>query len=320
MVHIGFDKRAFLSFLFVFAFVGLIFGGVTAVQRFPQFRSRASIEYKPQAIEVVNITDTSVTLYWLTEEPTVGFVSFGETAELGKTRLDDRDIISGETKKYRGHIVTLSKLKPKTKYYYSLGVDGNNFDRDGYPYAFFTYTAPRGTANEKQLPGKLYVRNRTPAANYFVTLTFEKATGELSNTLGSLTERNGDFTIDLAKMRSANGTEIFSVPANASVTVDVIMRDELGEVASQSFEYSIANPLPALFFSSTREANAEPRGLPGLLDIERSTSPQSSITPQSSTRINLRTFDLLGSPTPVASPSTTPKPTPTLRPSLKLLL
>lgn len=320
MVHIGFDKRAFFSFLFIVVFAGLIFGGVMAVQLFPQFQSRASVQSKPQAIEVLNITDTSVTLYWLTEEPTIGFVSFGETAELGRTRLDDRDVITGETGKYRSHLVTLSKLKPKTKYYYSIGVASKSYDRDGYPYAFFTYTTPRGAINEQQLSGKLFIRGRTPAANYFISLTFEKETGELSNTLGTLTERNGDFSIDLSKIRLADGTEVFSVKPNETVTVNAVMRDEYGEVASQSFIYNLSDPLPTLFFSSSNGAKVETQGLPGLLDIPASGSAHVSATPQSSGRINLRSFDLLGSPIPKPSATTTPRPSPTLRPSLRLLL
>lgn len=321
MVHIGFDRRAFVSFLFVAAFGGLILGSVYAVQKFPQFRSKASVNAKPQAIEVVNITDTSVTLFWITNEPTAGFVSFGETFELGKTRLDDRDLITGENQKYRTHLVTLSKLSPKTKYYYTIGVDGQTFDRDGYPFAFFTFAAPKGIpSEEKDLSGKLFLRGRVPAGNHFVTISFEKDTGELSSTLGALTETNGDFMFDLTKLRSADGTQIFSLANAKMVTADVIMHDEFGEVASQSFPYNPKDPLPVLYFS-TKETSGSTTSLPDLLDIPATPSASPWPIPSEPGRINVRSFDLLNPPPTLARPkTTTPKPTPTIRPSLRLIL
>lgn len=314
MARIGFDKGAFFSFLFLVVFVGLIFGSVLAVTRFSQIRSKASTPNKPSTIELVNVTESAATLFWLTEEPTIGYVTFGEILDLGKSRLDDRDIVGGDQLKYRSHLVSLTKLKPKTKYFYTLGVDSETFDRKGYPFIFFTSSQPTSTIKEQMLTGKVYVRGRIPAENYFVTVAFERENGELSNTLGTLTEKNGDFTLDLSKLRTADGTNVFSLAPTESVTVDTSIRDEFGEVATQSFIYALKDPFPALFFNNAGKEPGSLQDLPSLLDIQA--TPRPSLRPAPSSKA----ADLLLPSAKTPQPTKTPQPAPTAKPSLRLLL
>src|SRR5665213_3180433 len=121
MLHLGFDKRAFRSFLFLGVFFLLIFGGVMAIKYFPQLRSRASGTNSPSGIQVINVTQDNATITWTTTQPTTGFLAYGDTESLGHTKLDDRDVDDGLPKPYRNHIVTLSHLAPKTKYFYTIG-------------------------------------------------------------------------------------------------------------------------------------------------------------------------------------------------------
>ncbi|MDQ3284511.1 MAG: purple acid phosphatase [Actinomycetota bacterium] len=61
---------------------------------------------------VQNISSRSAVIAWMSEEPGAGFVEYGETPELGHERGDGR---TGKR-----HAVTLSGLRPGSRYYYRV--------------------------------------------------------------------------------------------------------------------------------------------------------------------------------------------------------
>lgn len=306
MAQIGFDGRAFASFVALLLFGGLIFGSVLAVVRFPQTKSRASANNTPQAIQVVNLTENSASIFWRTQEPTAGFISFGETTSLGKTRLDERDILDGQQQLYRNHIVTLRNLTPKTRYYYTLTIDSTTADRSGFPFILYTSSIPKNAPVSHQLVGKLLNIDRTPAVGYFITLTFEgQSSSALSNTLGAITDNSGEYTIDLGNLRSADGSDSYALNSREKLTVDAIITDEYGNIKTQSFVYDPKDSFPILYTNRTLDITNTQATVNTLL------APNTSSTPAPSAKNNSlllldntssRSLDLLLAPSP--SPTT----------------
>lgn len=304
MVRIGFDKRAFGSFLFLMLFVGLTFGAVWGTQHFTDLKSKATANNLPIGIGVANVTDGQVSIYWTTQEPTTGFVTFGETQELGRTHLDDRDTGSAQARPYRNHIVTLTSLKPKSKYYYTIGINDTTFDRDGFPFTFFTTgLIKNSTSVPRTIEGKVTTSTNSPAAGYLVTTTFEKESGELSNTLVSITEQNGSFLINLSVLRLADGTGIFPMTDGTPITITAVMRDQTNTTANQSQVFSLNQPLVPFIFRAAG-VNLQvpgPSRMP-LIDNTPKASATASASPTASKR---PTHDLLfglSSPTPTSKP------------------
>ena len=74
-------------------------------------------------LRISNLTDSAVTLSWLTDSTTTGYVLYGETPDtssvstsLGQVALDLRGAaVESET-----HLVTLTNLKPETSYYFKV--------------------------------------------------------------------------------------------------------------------------------------------------------------------------------------------------------
>ena len=81
----------------------------------------------PNQVKITNVTDTSLTVSWMTAKPATGIVKFGgETNNIKQKALDDRDQLSGESGLFEVHHVTLKNLSQKTKYYFKIESGGNN--------------------------------------------------------------------------------------------------------------------------------------------------------------------------------------------------
>ena len=88
-----------------------------------------------------NITDTSATITWITNEPATSLVNYGNTTALGST-VSDSALITD-------HAISLSNLTPAMLYYYevsSTNAEGNTtVDSNGGAYYTFTTGMPPPT-------------------------------------------------------------------------------------------------------------------------------------------------------------------------------
>lgn len=76
-------------------------------------RADTSLEFVVP-VKIANITDTGLTVYWVTGSKTVGSVLYGVTTALGDgVALDER-----ANEKYITHFVRVTNLKPSTSYYF----------------------------------------------------------------------------------------------------------------------------------------------------------------------------------------------------------
>ena len=88
-----------------------------------------------------NITDTSATITWVTDELATSMVNYGNSTDLGSTASDGTLVTD--------HAIGLTNLSPATLYYYevsSTNAEGNTtVDSDGGAYYTFTTAAPGTT-------------------------------------------------------------------------------------------------------------------------------------------------------------------------------
>src|SRR4030043_488844 len=104
--------------------LGAIAGGVVMIKNGSDFFLKASPTLTPSQIKVTNITDTSFTVSWLTEDKSSGFVKYGTEQNLSFTAADDRDQLSGRTDNFNTHHITLKNLKPATAYLFKGNMMG----------------------------------------------------------------------------------------------------------------------------------------------------------------------------------------------------
>ncbi len=191
-------------------------------------------------LRVSNLRDTSVTLSWMTDEPTTGYVLYGESPELGQVAVDGRGAqLSAET-----HYVTLTKLKPETRYYFKV-VSGAESDRHRTP-RFQTLLDIRTAPVLESLPesdtvyGKVFYRDGiTPATGALVYLTLQNSdrtgdTGE-STLLSALVDSNGYWHANLGNARTPDLERTFSYSASGDQLLIEVQDAESG-TASQTVD------------------------------------------------------------------------------------
>lgn len=182
--------------------VGLVAGMLFIGQGAGVFAPRATPQTTPKLIKITNVSDTSFTASFLTDEATVGFVKYGtEPTRLNAQASDDRDQLSGTVGKYSLHHITVRGLDPATTYYFTLGTASTaDFDNNGSP--FTVTTAKRGgtPSAAKTSYGSVVTSSGTPAEGSVVYVTIN-GVGELS----SLVKNSGSWAVPLSNARTSDG-------------------------------------------------------------------------------------------------------------------
>jgi hypothetical protein len=180
--------------------LGAIAGGVVLIKKGPTFFLKASPTLTPNQIKITNINDTSLTVSWITDEKTSGFIKYGaEINALTFTAADDRDQISGKTNNFNTHHVTLKNLKAASSYYFKIGSGGSLFDSNTQPYQVTTAKAASNPPPNDVAYGTVIDQSNNPTEGVIVYLSLANATP-----VSTLTKASGSWVIPLNLIRSAD--------------------------------------------------------------------------------------------------------------------
>ncbi|RJP47237.1 MAG: hypothetical protein C4584_00700 [Armatimonadetes bacterium] len=190
---------------------GMIVGVLLITSR-QIFTSQASKSYIPQIVTLANISANSFSVYWQTDQPTIGFVQAGPTTQLNLTFTDTRDAqVPGE---HQLHLVTLKNLTPNTTYYYKIS-SGSIIYPEGQPLSF---TTPAETVSNDQQPlvGTVLDSTMQPVTEALVTLEIPGA-----HPLAAVTKIAGNFILPLTDVRHKETGENMSLDKliNAKLTI-----------------------------------------------------------------------------------------------------
>lgn len=188
-----------------------------------------------QSATVANLSQSSATIYWQTQEPNSGWILYGENENsLTNVARDLRDI--GEKRGlYMHHAVQLSNLKPLTKYFYQIVIDNKIVSIKGEKVFTLSTTNKIDVINQYDpMYGKVMYANGKAAesalvivtgANLYPLITITKITGEWllpvhqavdsqTNTQKSFTE-NDVLSINILDEKK-NKTSVQTILKNAS--------------------------------------------------------------------------------------------------------
>ncbi len=157
---------------------------------------------QPQAIRLSNFSENSVTVSWVTEEPVIASVVYGDNERLAasQTAFDDR----GETVSSRLHHLTLKNLAPDTNYYFQLVSGSQNFNFQNQPYSFRT----PGHLATTPLPPVIFTDQL--ASEALVYFQFPDST-----LISTVTDNNGRYLLVLNNVLVENQTSYY--PASLAV-------------------------------------------------------------------------------------------------------
>lgn len=185
-------------------FVGLT--GLLFVIRTPiNYLVKASPQEPPRQVKLTNISENSVAVSWLTENPTKAFLQISESNSLSNKQvvLDDRS--SQPTSKV--HHLTLRYLTPGKTYYFLIGSGEETYDNNGSPYQFTAPATPQTTPLPPfVIKGKILGPDSLPAKEVLVYFSFANSTP-----ISTLTDQNGNYLLNLNNCRKTDWSVAYPV-------------------------------------------------------------------------------------------------------------
>lgn len=221
-----------------------IVGVVVFVDQALRSPTKASPSERPTNIQFTNITDTTVTITWLTAGPTTGAVVLTGPQQRPQTFIDERDG-NGKLGKYQSHSVTLRNLKSETDYSFKILANGQEYyDAGGRPYQVSTAPAiSTGTGSLEPAYGTILTADNQPADGALVYLTLDG-----SQTLSAIVKPTGSWIIPLNLIRTADLNAYITSTDRLTQTLTVKYAEEEASAVTDTFNDS---PVPTMIVGKT---------------------------------------------------------------------
>lgn len=157
------------SFLQTLILLLAVFVTLILVLKPQKFFGGAEGAKQPKETVVSNTTDRSISVTWLTDVQTEGYVSYGNTQDLGFVAKDDRDSDSSQ-RRYTHH-VTVKGLNPQQLYYFKIGSDDLQYDNQGKLYEIKTAPVTGSTPSVSELVYGNIVANNVDDSLVYVDIS-----------------------------------------------------------------------------------------------------------------------------------------------------
>lgn len=219
--------------ILIACFIGLFFIRLFTRTALPSKAEKKTV----RRIEISNVSSSQVTIYWQTDQKTVGWVIYGNTANgLNKLAYDERDI-SQNKQAYIHHYVVLKNLAENQTYFFKL-VNGNRLESDNkdIPFSFKTSKNITDVKGRNPAYGKVIEANGTPLENTIVLLQIGN-----SFPLVAVTKTTGEWLIPLNIVLDKNTYQLITSPVNEKVTIEVLGENKNSQVIT---DLSKVSPLP----------------------------------------------------------------------------
>lgn len=231
----------------IIAIIVLIFGvavGVLLVSRQQVFRLGAYDDrILPQDVRFTNISDTKVTVSWVTREPTIGFVEFGTSSN----QLT-RQATESETSTSTVHWITVEGLTAQTDYYFQIISDGTKFNNNS---AFWkTKTAssltPKQFSPTDTIQGTITTAQGSPVSKALVFITIpgvQELSAVTSDSTWSVTTTTARVSTSLASYAQIASSDI----------VNIFVQAGSEGIASAKINFAAAGDTPPIQIGQTHD-------------------------------------------------------------------
>ncbi|NMB56736.1 hypothetical protein GYA19_02245, partial [Candidatus Beckwithbacteria bacterium] len=156
----------------------------------------------PQNIKITNISHDKFTVSWITTKATKGSIIYGKDNKLNLTQLDDSDQLTGQSKEYITHHITISNLQAANTYYFKIkSGEGKLFDDNGSSYSLRTAPILGVQAPSDIINGTIKNADGTPAGNALVYVEIDGV-----SPLSAQVKPNGEWLINLGNARNKSLT------------------------------------------------------------------------------------------------------------------
>jgi hypothetical protein len=241
------NKR--LPSLFGFLFLLLAIGTITWMSRNTiLFGTKAAADNTPKDVRITNVTDTTFTVSYITDDSVLGSIKFGKAGQTDQVALDDRDT-SGGSKEYTIHYITVKNLDPATKYTFTITSGSEIFSNNTAPYEVTTATQlidqlPDEVAIETEsttLKGKVILDDGSTPTEALVYVSSPD-----SQLVSTIVKPDGSYTLNLTNLRNKNLSESIGLEVDTVLQMQIIDATKTSDI---SVLYSQTDPVPLITLS-----------------------------------------------------------------------
>lgn len=221
--------------------IGFLFEGIT------RQGAKATLSIEPKSVMATNLTDTSFTFTWQTDELTSGTLLVTSASGKRYSAFDERDI-TGKMGKYLTHSVTVRTLTPSTTYEVTVLSNGKKYpinpkeDKK----SFSITTLPTITSDAPLFDpafGTVKIISNLPAEGAIVYLNLEG-----SQTLSTLVRASGSWIIPLSLVRTQDGAAYMALQERINETLVIQLGSNESRVMTDTLNDA---PVPDITLGET---------------------------------------------------------------------
>lgn len=213
------------------------------------FGTKAANGNIPRNVKISNISESSFTVSYTTDQFAIGTINYGTDEKLGKIGLDDRDQQTGSPVSHQVHHITVKQLTPATRYVFSITSADQTFTQDGQLYSVTT-APPLTTQPSNQAPaaGTVGLEDGSIPTEGLVYLVTKD-----SQLLSTLLKPDGGYLLPLNTIRAKDLSKMLVLAPDTEISLSVTdssQQSQIDILASQT------NPVPRVILSKNYEFTA----------------------------------------------------------------
>lgn len=207
------------------------------------FGAKATVGSTPKNVQISNITDSSFTVSYVTDEKVLGTIAYGKDPQLGAIAIDDQDSITGKPQPHWVHSITIKNLEPSIKYYFSITSGSTTvLDNDA---PFEVVTGPRlftdKPKTETILRGLIAMEDGKVPSEAIAYISTDT-----SQVFSTLVRADGSYALPIETIRTQDLSGFLPITAQTTFRVlieNATMQSQISVPANQ------INPIPLVIFS-----------------------------------------------------------------------
>ena len=217
----------------------LILSGIYLTQRIRTTTDIAATG-QPISVRIANISDQSVTICWLTEEPAAGSIKINS-----KVFLDNRDRNTpNQLGRYFTHHIILENLKDEELYRFAIISEGQTYQEDDYQ--FTTSRRISNLAQEADLAfGIILNQQSQPLPDALVTLSLTGAAN-----LTTITDKSGFWSIPLSTAYKKDLSGLVDYDHNNQI-IEIVVESQPRILATMITNTGNDHPVPPITIGQT---------------------------------------------------------------------
>ena len=214
------------------------------------FIGKAGPGHLPKNLKVANVTDSSFTVSYQTDDSVIGSINYGSNQKLGQLARDEKDQETEKLSARRIHSITIRGLSPSTKYFFSITSDQDTFLNNGLP--FDASTAAKidsSPTNQKPITGTIVTDKGSPPTEAIIYVTVDGA-----QVISGLTKEDGTYLIPLNSLRTSDLNKYFEFSQDSLVRIMVFSVNSSSNALTTLSQIA---PVPTITLSKNYDFSTE---------------------------------------------------------------